>query len=197
MHKSRLTALFLCLLVMACSCYGAMAEEPDQPSLSEVRSYFEHVFLRELFYSDPETVMGGITSTALYKTWTLMAGEYGCADSYDESDFNVYGLQNDDEIMMALVFPPVPEEAPQCYRLYLCYDQKNKTSLYFTNEYDEGMEGWGLVGLWTPEGEHHTVYLLPALDVSSEEAFTESLQSEIDQIFYLVEKHRTEPLTGK
>lgn len=57
------------------------------------------------------------------------------------------------------------------------------------------MKGWGLVGLWTPEKEHHFVDFHEPLDVSSQEAFAKSLQSEEDSVFNLVVKNRTTPLT--
>ncbi len=66
--------------------------------------------------------------------------------------------------------------------------------LYFTVEYDEDMEGYSMVGLITPEKDHHFVYILPPLDVSDVDVFTKSLKNEMDQILRLVRKNRTEPL---
>ena len=201
MRKTRWTAFLLSLLVMIGANSGAISEGQDHPSLTDqlslkdVRCSFEHELLPDVFYSDPLSVLGGIDATSIYRSWIQVAQDFGYAESYDESDFSVYRLRNEQDIMMALVILPIPTEAPECYRLYLCYDPTTETAFYFTNEYEDDMDGWGLVGYWTPENDHHTVYILPPLDVSSQEAFTESLQNEVDAIFYLVVSNRTAPLT--
>lgn len=195
MHKTRWTALFLCLLVIIGVYNAAIAGDEDQPSQSEVRCYFEHTLLPEVFYSDPLTVIGGMDSDSLYRSWNMIAQDFGYADSYAESDFQAYRLQSEKDIIMALIILPAPTEARECYRLYLCYDMTAKAGFYFTNEYEEDMEGWGLVGLWTPEKEHHFVDFLEPLDVSSQEAFADSLQNEVDHIFNLVVMNRTSSLT--
>ena len=180
---------------MAGASIEAIAEDQDQPSLTDIRCYFEHTILPGVFYSNPLGVMGGIDSTSIYQSWTRIVQDFGYVDSYTESDFSVYRLRHEQDIIMALIILPAPTEAPECYRLYLCYDMTAETGFYFTNEYEEDMEGWGLVGLWTPEKEHHFVYLLKPLDVSSQDAFAESLQNEVDDIFNLVVMNRTKPLT--
>ena len=195
MYKTRWMALFLCLLVLIDACGGAVSEGQDRPSLTDVRCFFEHSVLPRVFYTDPFNVIGGMNSTSLYKSWIRIAKDFDYADSYAEADFKVLKLRHEQDIIMALIVLPAPKEAPECYRIYLCYDLTAETGLYFTNEYDEDMEGWGLVGLWTPEESHHVVYLLPPLDVSGEDAFSDSFQDEVDQIFNLVVMNRTEPLT--
>ena len=195
MRKARWTALFLCLLVMIGAYHAAIAKDEDQPSLSEVRCYFEHTLLPELFYSDPLTVIGGMDSDSLYRSWNMIAQDFGYADSYTKADFQAHRLRSDQDIIMALIMLPAPTEAPECYRLYLCYDMTAKAGLYFTNEYEDDMKGWGLVGLWTSEKEHHFVDFLEPLDVSSQEAFADSLQNEVDHIFNLVVMNRTSSLT--
>ena len=195
MRKTRWILLLLSILVVASLCAGALSESADQPLLTEVRCYFEHSLLPRVFYSDPLTIIGGTNDDSIFKSWMRIATDFGYADSYSESDFKVVKLRGgNDDLIMAMVILPAPTEAPECYRLYLCYDLTAETGLYLTNEYEEDMEGWGLVGLWTPEEEHHFVYLLSPPDVSSEDAFADSLQSEVDQIFWLVELSRTQSL---
>ena len=195
MRKNRWIKLLLCIFVSVSVCSGALAESMNQFPLIDVRCYFEHSILPRIFYSDPLTIIGGVNADSIFKSWMRIATDFGYADSYAESDFKVIKLRGgNDDLIMAMVILPAPTEAPECYRLYLCYDMTTGTGLYLTNEYEEDMEGWGLVGLWTPEEEHHFVYLLCPLDVSSEDAFTDSLQSEVDQVFGLVEMNRTKPL---
>ena len=195
MRKNRWMILLLCILVSGIVGSRSQAESADQPPLTDVRCYFEHSLLPRVFYSDPLTMIGGMNDDSIFKSWMRIATDFGYADSYSESDYKVIKLRGgNDDLIMAMVILPAPTEAPECYRLYLCYDLTAETGFYFTNEYEEDMEGWGLVGLWTPEEEHHFVYLLHPLDVSSEETFSDSLQSEIDQIFWLVELSRTQSL---
>ena len=196
MHKNKRFLFLLSILIFVGVCGGVLAEPTDQPALTDVRCYFEHSVLPRVFYSDPLSIIGGMNSDSIFKSWMRIATDFGYADRYDESDFKVIKLRGEnDDLIMAMVILPAPTEAPECYRLYLCYDMTTETALYLTNEYEDDMEGWGLIGLWTPEEEHHFVYLLRPLDGSNEDAFTDSLRSEVDQIFWLVEMNRTESLT--
>lgn len=126
MHKASWIGPLLCLLVMFVASNTAIAEDEDQPSLTDVRCYFEHTLLPELFYSDPLTVIGGMDSDSLYRSWNMIAQDFGYADSYAESDFRAHRLRSEKDIIMALIILPAPTEARECYRLYLCYDMTAK-----------------------------------------------------------------------
>ena len=99
MHKASWIGPLLCLFVMFVASNTSIAEDEDQPSLTDVRCYFEHTLLPELFYSDPLTVIGGMDSDSLYRSWNMIGQDFGYADSYAESDFQAYRLRSEKDIM--------------------------------------------------------------------------------------------------
>ncbi len=160
---------------------GEHADTENEPlTLFDVRYYFEHRLLRQIFYASPESTMESLREGGLYERWNTYTAEIGFESEFEYDQFSTRDMMQDSGIQMLMLILPQPDATLLCYRIYLCYDPKTETAAYYTAEYDkyEGFfdEGCLICG-WSPDGSHH-YYLEGKILPDSEDPEFETMLTE-------------------
>lgn len=121
--------------------------------LDRARYIFEHKVLPHYFFQDKQEFLGALmqqqaTLLALMMRDVCQELEVECA--YQSSDYTVELLQIREDYYAIRVTMPQPSEVPQCFRIYMVFNQACSQQAYFTVEYGEAgqrfMCGWNTVG---------------------------------------------------
>ena len=188
--------LALCLLLpCAAFCEGILdaadtmaenSEEEAAPTPFQIRYYFEHRLLPQLFYEDLDYLMDYIDQNGVYSLWTSFTESNGLDPVYDKEDFGQASLQREDGTRVLLVTMPVPEETPLCSRAYLCLNKDAGKKGYFTVEYDNFLgEDWFLCG-WTEDNIHMDYAGASPLPDPSDPEYEAALNKEVNKVLELM-----------
>ena len=167
------------------------AEAESEPlALFDVRYYFEHRLLRQLFYAAPESTMESLRDGGLYERWNTYTAEIGFETTYAYEQFSARDMLQDSGIRVLMLTMPAPDTTLLCYRIYLCWDPETETAAYYTAEYDkyDGFfdEGCLICG-WSPDGSHH-YYLEGKILPDSEDPEYEKALAELNEIIEKLDK---------
>ena len=155
--KRNILALLLALCLLApCFAFGEAAESEAEAQLTlhDVRYYFEHRLMRDLFYEDPDQFLGFIVESGVFALWTNFTTQLPYDITYQETDFGQDIVAQTENSVIIRCCLPMPEDSPLCKRVYFFWNLETDQKAYYTIEYDNFMgEAWFLCG-WTEDGTH-------------------------------------------
>ena len=139
------------------------AEEVKETTLHDVRYYFEHRMLPQMFFDMPEAIILYLQEGKAFDLWKSLTDNIGFPLTFTEDQFTVRGyLQEDGSTLLQLELPK-PEDTPLCYRVYF-YRSAAGTDHYFTIEYDDFFGEAAYLCAWTAEGNHLNFGTIDILD---------------------------------
>ena len=153
-------------------------------SLERMRYHFEHSALPRYFYEDPANMLDVLKDSSVYKVWTLLADENGVAYPWQESDFCERWYDADDGTRILQIEMPAPEETPQCYRIYMVYNDARGSAGYYTIEYENLLGETAFTCGWTADLAHMNYGGAAVLDPDADD-YEAALQNEAQQIAQL------------
>ena len=132
MKKYLILLLAVCLAVLPCAVHA----EAQQSPIHGARYYFEHKMIPQLFYEDPEQLMGFLRENGPFTLWERFTGQNNVDVTYSADEFELKEFPQEDGMQILMISMPDPPELPLCFRIYLCYDPATKEGTVFTMEYD-------------------------------------------------------------
>ena len=160
------------------------AEEAQGPALEDIRYYFEHQLLPDLFYEDPGKVLGYLQNNPLFALWQSLCESIPFDVTYPEDAFGALFVLGDDVQVLARLDLPRPEATPQCSRIYLYWNQETGSAGYYTVEYDNFLEESEFLCGWTKDHEH-TSYASGAMLNPESPDYAEQLALETGRVMEL------------
>lgn len=196
MKRIIILALLFSMAVFPMAITAEEARETDAPetgkaavTLFDVRYYFEHRLLPQVFYQDPEGTMESLPESGLYDRWSRYTAESSFDVTYPEDAFSVREMMQDSGIRMLMLTMPQPESTLLCYRIYLCFDPETGTAAYYTAEYDI-YEGYYdeecLICGWKPDRIHQYFTETRILPDSDDPEYEKALAEEAETILKLM-----------
>jgi len=173
---------------------GTGAEKADAPedvaqdaagsggvSLAKARYHFEHSALPRYFYDDPANMLRVLEESGTYRLWTSLADENGVEYPYQSGDYAEHLYTTGDGATVMQIEMPVPEETPQCYRVYMVYAPATGDAAYYTVEYDGLLGESALLCGWSKALEH-AVYDGAAVLDKADGGYGDALLAEAQQV---------------
>ena len=187
MKKLLSVFLIICLLLpVAAFCEEEAASEAP-PTPTEVRYHFEHRFLPQLLFEDPQQLFTFLSGddVGIFYLWNNFTQNNGFDTVYSVEDFGQNLIEKDDGVLIYQLIMPDPEVTPLCNRIYLCWNVETGETGFYTIEFDDmfGVDMWYLCG-WKPDGVHENYGYIESLP-SSDENYGQLLQEEPDVVLAL------------
>ena len=144
----------LCLLILPVS--ASARQDAASYSLFDVRYYFEHRFLPQLFHESPETVMADIREYGPDVWWQAFTETVGFESPYAPDEFGLRDVTWGDTLDILIIEMPMPEQQPLSIRIYMCRDTATGEAWYAPIELDTyGGNTSYFLCVWTPDMKHY------------------------------------------
>lgn len=103
---------------------------------TNLRYFFEHQMLPDLFYRDGLKFTEKVTldNRILFYMYDIGCRKYGIENPYTLEEFKVEKVQISENVRCIKVAMPAPEETPLCYNIYMFYHTDFSKAMYFTVE---------------------------------------------------------------
>ena len=174
----------LCLL-LPCAAACAEAEETKEPTLHDYRYHYEHVYMTQPFYEDPDRIMNIIYQYGAYQLWADFMQNNGADPVYAKEDFSETVIPQEDGSCLMRIVLPKPEESLECSRLYLYWNPVTSEAGYYTIEYDNFLgETWFLCG-WDKDHNHQNFGGAASLPAPSDPGYQDALDAEAAEVLKL------------
>ena len=181
MKKTLALLLALCLL-LPCTAACADAAETEAPSLHDYRYYFEHRYMTQPFFENPDQIMGIVAKYGVWQLWSDFMQNNGADPVYTAEDFSEEVLPQEDGSYLMRIILPKPEDSPLCGRLYLYWNPGTGEAGYYTIEYDNFMgEAWFLCG-WSKNHDHLNFGGAAPLPDPSDPGYQKALDAEAAEV---------------
>lgn len=100
-----------------------------------IRHAFEHQMLRDYYMKKPADFVDSMgRDGTLYRVYDAICRERGEENEYQPEQYSVDKLTTPDGRKALRLTMPMPEESPECYRIYAFYDETGKNPGFFTIE---------------------------------------------------------------
>lgn len=177
MKKYLILLLAVCLAVLPCAVHAEVQQSP----IHGARYYFEHKMIPQLFYEDPEQLMGFLRENGPFTLWERFTGQNNVDVTYSADEFELKEFPQEDGMQILMISMPDPPELPLCFRIYLCYDPATKEGAVFTMEYDNMFGDACFLCGWNKEGTHLD-YGAGLLLSKDDPDYEKGLETEIQEI---------------
>lgn len=135
----------------------------------EVRYAFEQSMLPRLFYAMPDRVLASVIASGVYHLWEMAVEENGIEPIYASWDFGEHWYVNSDGDTIVQATLPWPKTTPDCFRVYLIYNEASGQAGYFTAEYDDLLGENCLICGRDTEGNHAVYGEVPVTNPTDED----------------------------
>ena len=141
------------------------------------RYRFEHSYLRDKFFADPEEIMNILlVENSLYILYEGLFKYTEINNPFHPEDFAVNVARFDGDHVLMMLKMPDPVYVPLCYRIYLLSDISFEKTAYYTIE--KGATGGFLCG-WTQQSHLNYDHLKNPEFEESERGFMLALEANI------------------
>jgi len=126
--------------------------------MKNIRYYFEHQLLPQLFYEDKGRFIGKLIEEpeVIFQILDVIYTKYEEENPYSEDAYAISFHQISDEAMAIELDYPEPELEPLCYRCYMIFDMNLKKTRFFTIERASDTLDEPFVCSWDEKGGHYT-----------------------------------------
>ena len=184
----RLTALLLCCFLMLTCCMTARAD--DEPTLHDVRYYFEHRLLPNELHNNAAELVHFLQANGLYRLWMNFTEANNLDTFYTEDEFSLCTLtdvrQGENAVLIRLTMP-VPEDTPLCLRIYMYWDPDTGKTGYYTIEYDNFFGDTWFLCSWDKDGNHMDYGTIDTVVDPADPGYQNALDMEFEKILELLE----------
>ena len=181
MKKTLALLLALCLL-LPCAAACADAAETKEVTLHDYRYHYEHVYMTQPFYENPDRVMNIIYQYGAYQLWFDFMQNNDTDPVYAKEDFSETVIPQEDGGYLMRITLPKPEESLECSRLYLYWNPTTSEAGYYTVEYDNFFgETWFLCG-WDKDHNHQNYGGAAPLPDPSDPGYQDALDAEAAEV---------------
>lgn len=129
------------------------AEETKEYTLYDVRYYYEHKLLPQLFYEIPEDVLVYMQDGKAFDLWKSLTEDVNFPLTFTADQFILRDYPQEDGGTLLQLELPKPEDTALCFRVYF-YRNALGVNNYFTVEYDNYFGEAAYLCGWTAEGNH-------------------------------------------
>ena len=133
-------------------------QEPDPSQRHQIRYFFEHKLLPQLFFEDKGKFVNAVLGDEglLFRALDGIFQKEGLDNPYssDQLEASVETIAGD--ISILIIRYPDPEEEPLCYCSFLFFDAKFKNLGFYSLERGGDLSGDGIpfICSWSEEGDH-------------------------------------------
>ena len=150
-------------------------------TLEQLRYHFEHSALPRYFFDDPANMLDVLNGVGAFTLFSSLGDENGVEYAYTLDDFPQHMYTAPDGTQMLQLDLPLPEVAPQCYRIYMIYNPDTQFAAYYTIEYENLLGETALLCSWDAEGNHADYGAVEAAEQGTE-GYAEALFAEAQMV---------------
>ena len=121
----------------------------------EIRYIFEHRLLPNWYFQDKDGFIFAMLDKEdnLFNIAKSIYNQEKFPMPYNQNQYNVKAYKVIEDIHMVILTMPTPEEIPECYKMYLIFDDKFQRMNYFTVE--KSLDNKTFLCGWDKNGNHH------------------------------------------